>query len=290
MAKSFDAVFHPERYSPMPKVRDSSDFERKWAINRPAVLANMAHAAYLDSNKLTELIERLGASKPLIYDHKGAQAFLAVWSDKAILAFRGSQLKERETPASTSARGRTVANFFLSLFSKGLRELLANKRLWELLVNDVLADLSFKKRPTDEDPNVAIHSGFLGEVDKLWKEKILPDLREIPVDVKVWATGHSLGAAMATIAGLRYPFEEVVTFGEPRVGSGIERAFQAERHVRYVNGDDPVTKVPPKLVFGYEDHGEVVRIKDPDGSTDARYDHSIVYYAQNLWRERANEN
>ncbi len=272
MGKSFKAVFHPEQFPPMPKVRNLSDFERKWVINRPAVLANMAHAAYLDSNKLTELIERLGASKPFIFDHEGAQAFLAVWSDKAILAFRGSQPKERRTRGPASSRGRAVANMLLSGFNKELRELLAN---------DVLADLNFKKTTTDKVHKVAIHSGFLSEVEKLW-DTISHHLREETVGVPVWATGHSLGAAMATIAGLRYPFEEVVTFGEPRVGFNIERAFRAKRHVRYVNGDDPVTKVPPEIWFGYEHHGEVVRINDPDGRTDFRYDHSIVYYAQNL--------
>ena len=266
--KSFNAVFHPEQYPPMPKVRDLSDFERKWAINRPAVLANMAHAAYLDSDKLTELIERLGARKPFIYDVEGAQAFLAVWSDKAILAFRGSQPKE----GGTRARGGAVAKFFLSPF---------NTRLQKWLANDVLADLNFKKTVTDQAHKVAIHTGFLNEVEKLWKN-ISHHLREETIGVPVWVTGHSLGAAMATIAGMRYPFEEVVTFGEPRVGSGIERAFLAKRHVRYVNGDDPVTKVPPELGFNFEHHGEVVRINDPDGCTDLKYDHSIVYYAQNL--------
>ena len=272
MGKSFKAVFNPEQYPPMPKVRDLSDFERKWAVNRPAVLANMAHGAYLDFDKLTELIERLGARKPFTYDYKGAQAFLAGWSDKAILAFRGSQPKERRTRAPTSAGGIAVAKLLLPGF---------NKALLKFLSNDVLADLSFRKTTIDRVHGVAIHTGFLGEVDKLW-DAISDHLREETIGVPVWATGHSLGAAMATIAGLRYPFEEVVTFGEPRVGIRIERAFRAKRHVRYVNGDDPVTKVPPEIGLGYEHHGEVVRINDPDGRTDYKFDHSIVYYAQNL--------
>ena len=49
---------------------------------------------------------------------------------------------------------------------------------------------------------------------------------------------------MATLAGLSHEFEEVVTFGEPRVGAGVGRHFRAGNHVRVVNGDDPVTKVP----------------------------------------------
>ncbi len=272
MGKSFKAVFNPELFPPMPQVRDPSDFERKWAVNSPAVLANMAHAAYLDPAPLTELIERLGARKPFIYDRRGAQAFLAVWPDKAILGFRGSQARERRVRAPSGIRAKAVANLLQSGF---------NKELGTFLANDVLADLNFRKTLVDRGQGVAVHTGFLGELKKLWGA-ISDDLRTETVGVPVWATGHSLGAAMATIAGMRYPFEEVVTFGEPRVGIRIERSFRAKRHVRYVNGDDPVTLVPPEIGFGYQHHGEVVRICDPDGRTDYKYDHSIVYYAQNL--------
>ena len=56
MAKSFKAVFNPELFAPMPKVLTPENFEKKWAVNDAAVLANMAHAAYLDRNSLSKLI------------------------------------------------------------------------------------------------------------------------------------------------------------------------------------------------------------------------------------------
>ena len=272
MTKSLDAVFHPEKYPPMPKVKDLADFNQKWVVNRAAVLANMAHAAYLDKTRLSELIKRLGVNDLHVFDKQGAQAFLAVWPDKAILAFRGSEPKEDSDNTTDSSPGEALAKLFFSAF---------DPVHWKFLRNDVLADLKFKKRTIDEQNGVEVHRGFLDEVDKLWSE-ILDRLRQETVGVPVWVTGHSLGAAMATISGLRYPFEEVITFGEPRVGCKLERAFRAKSHIRYVNGDDPVTKVPPDIGFGFDHHGTVVRICDPDGSTDFKYDHSIVYYAQNL--------
>jgi len=87
---------------------------------------------------------------------------------------------------------------------------------------------------------------------------------------------------MATLAGIRYRFKEVVTFGEPRVGLNIGSAFKGDGHTRIVNGDDPVTLVPPEAVFAYEHHGDLVSVRDPDGSADFRFDHSIVYYVENL--------
>lgn len=100
--KSFDVVFHPEKFPPMPKVRDLAGFNQKWIVNRAAVLANMAHAAYLDETKLEELINRLGTNDLYFFNKCGAQAFLAVWPDKAVLAFRGSQLKEDDPKIDNS--------------------------------------------------------------------------------------------------------------------------------------------------------------------------------------------
>ncbi len=121
------------------------------------------------------------------------------------------------------------------------------------------------------------------ELGKLW-QKIVTDLDEHTADpeIPVFVTGHSLGGAMATIAGMRRKSTQVVTFGEPRVGSNVGAEFRAESHTRYVNGNDPVTMVPPKWwPFCYEHHGDEIPIQDREGPN-VVYDHSIVYYAQNL--------
>jgi pimeloyl-ACP methyl ester carboxylesterase len=72
----------------------------------------------------------------------------------------------------------------------------------------------------------------------------------------VWFCGHSLGAALATLAADRYPATRgVCTFGCPRVGDNtFAAAFNANRAnktLRYVNHHDVVTHVPAPL-FGYK--------------------------------------
>ena len=70
-----------------------------------------------------------------------------------------------------------------------------------------------------------VHKGFKGQVDELWPA-IREDLTRTQNKNKdVWFTGHSLGAAMATIMASRCMFfelvpnpEELYTYGSPRVG------------------------------------------------------------------------
>ena len=275
MTKSLEAVFHPERFAAFRGVADAGAFGQLWTSDRWTVLASLAHTAYLPAPQIKLLIERLGG-RATPYNERGAQAFLAVWPDFGVLAFRGSEPSE-DDPQGILAR--SVGLGFVSREPLRIFGLRFGARLARRLANDVLADLSFKKVAFSvAHPDVEVHEGFLGEVDKLWN-LILGDL---PEDVPLWVTGHSLGAALATLAGMRYRFEEVVTFGEPRVGFNIGSAFQSDGHTRIVNGDDPVTLVPPEAVFGYEHDGDLVSVRDPDGSTDFRFDHSIVYYVENL--------
>jgi triacylglycerol lipase len=280
MDKSFKAVFSPQKFIPFPSVSNGTEFKHQWQTNRPWVLSNMSHAAYLDEAEVLRLMRILGATNTFAYDHDGAQAFLAVWPDKAILAFRGSQPQENQPTAKITDLLEQVSSKLGFGFDPEWFKSLMDPNSFKLRINDVLADLKITKTPFDNETDV--HRGFLAEIDKLWSASILPDLENHATGIPVWFTGHSLGAAMATLVGMRYPAEEVMTFGEPRVGQNIAQAFKSKRHTRYVNGDDPVTKVPPQDSFDYEHHGVEVKIRDSDEGTDFRFDHSIIYYSENL--------
>ena len=126
-------------------------------------------------------------------------------------------------------------------------------------LSDILADLNAlpKKSMTDG----WVHSGFRGELDKLWSH-IEPLTNEYD-DKKLYICGHSLGAAMATICTSRVEefrkVEELYTYGSPRAGTrsfvkGIKTA-----HWRFVNNNDIVTTVPLALM-GYKHHGTLVYI------------------------------
>ena len=116
--------------------------------------------------------------------------------------------------------------------------------------SDVLADLKAGKNV--EAVGGKIHVGFKGEINKLW-----PTLEKAVANIdNLYVTGHSLGAAMATIASGRMQSKVValVTFGSPRVGNTEYVNSLTFTHYRVQNNGDDVTKVPFKLM-GFAHHG-----------------------------------
>ena len=113
-----------------------------------------------------------------------------------------------------------------------------------------------------------VHCGFKQGIDAIWPT-LEPELNRLSTGRTVWFCGHSLGAALATLAADRYAKTRgVCTFGCPRVG---DRAFVADFNarlgassLRYVNNHDIVTHVPPPL-FAYK-HVDIRRFIAPDGT------------------------
>lgn len=103
-----------------------------------------------------------------------------------------------------------------------------------------------------------VHRGFKQEADDLWPmiEKHLKGLNKT-----LWFTGHSLGAAMATVCAYRCRIsnecanpKELYTYGSPRVGNKRYVNFAQLKHYRWVNNNDIVTRVPP-VWMGYRHTG-----------------------------------
>lgn len=115
---------------------------------------------------------------------------------------------------------------------------------------DALADL--KARMKTESSGANVHRGFKGELDKLWPS-IEKSIEQID---RLYITGHSLGAAMATIAASRIQSKVIalITFGSPRVGTRQFVNGLNVMHYRVQNNCDDVTKVPP-CIMGYRHHG-----------------------------------
>ena len=115
---------------------------------------------------------------------------------------------------------------------------------------DVLADL--KARMKTESSGGCVHRGFKEELDKLWPT-IEKSLKQIDL---LYVTGHSLGAAMATLAASRIQKKVIalITFGSPRVGTKEFVNSLNVAHYRVQNNCDDVTKVP-LLIMGYRHHG-----------------------------------
>ena len=113
-------------------------------------------------------------------------------------------------------------------------------------ISDLFADLQAGKR--DEPSGGRVHHGFQHELNKLWPEV---EAAVAGID-KLYVTGHSLGAAMATIAAsrLRDRVVALVTFGSPRVGTPRFVDGCTFTHYRVQNNCDDVTTVPMSL-FGF---------------------------------------
>ena len=274
MSKSFVSVFSPHKFEPSI-IKNNMDFEQLWIANQDFIFSSLSHIAYFHESKVETFMKQLGATDTKFYDQKGAQAFLSIWNDKAVLAFRGTQ------PIEGIGKHHHKLGFFHKLRIKYFWHLPLDPLSLIYLNNDILADLKFTPASFDNIAKVEVHTGFLGEINKIWP-KILTNIQRDVGRLPLYVTGHSLGGAMATLAGMRHAFEKVTTFGEPRVGIHIDKAFKSKSHTRYINGDDPVTKLPPELFYGYDHHGNPIHIADRDGETDFKYDHSIVYYSENL--------
>ena len=130
--------------------------------------------------------------------------------------------------------------------------------------DDIVADA--KIWSTQSDTCGMVHTGFKQELDKLWTQ--VTDALIAEPDRHLIITGHSLGAAMATLCASRLTQAghsvELYTFGSPKVGDpDWAKQFNAINAYRFVNNNDLVTQVP--LFQGYE-HVGTLYYMDYDGN------------------------
>ncbi|MGP8298028.1 lipase family protein [Streptomyces inhibens] len=119
-----------------------------------------------------------------------------------------------------------------------------------------------------------VHYGFGEALESVW-----PQVRAAVDEFRdngqtVWFTGHSLGGALAMLAGAWLHFEEpyvtangVYTFGQPRtcdrlLSQEFNTAF-SERMYRFVNNNDIVPQLPPEPAFH---HVSALRYIDSKGA------------------------
>ncbi len=240
------AVFDPAAFEPFSRTPDAAAFETLWASSPDAVLAHLSHAAYHAAATVETLVERLGAVETYTFGLDG-------------------RAQRADAPASALL---AVWHDKAILLFRG-----------SACMHDTLTNLWFVRRRFGA---ARVHSGFAQRFEQLWPdieqrvEMVAASVSSLPF----MATGHSLGGALACLAGTRFPFDRIVTFGAPRVGLGLESIFRAREYRRIVNGRDPVCWIP--LPIGYRHHGDATVLVDPDHGTSATYDHAIVYYAEIL--------
>jgi hypothetical protein len=169
--------------------------------------------------RLGEALARVGFAAPVMFigDHTGAAGFGSVRArdGRVLLAFRGTRPDD---------------------------------------FRDIKRDLGVRMVAWSESAG-RVHAGFAAATRSL-----LPQLRQW-IDrnghdpKKLIVTGHSLGAAMATLLASALPIGWLVTLGSPRVGdAAFIGTLQAANSVRIVDCCDLVTQVPPPLPIGGYTH------------------------------------
>ena len=130
-------------------------------------------------------------------------------------------------------------------------------------INDLLTDAKLLLTPFDIG---RVHFGFLEGFQSAWENEGLGEFLLKKLEDphhKIWFSGHSLGAALATLGAARIAFDEklgperiggLYTIGQPRTGDKqFARAFDermGHRTVRIVKNNDPVTMIPLGIFQG----------------------------------------
>lgn len=212
----------PAAVSSMVEIDDFVFGAPNLTVSNAAFMARCAKYAYtIDKGELDAQLRRIwpGCQVEAIDGQQSTQCYVAFDERLVVVAFRGTE-----------------------------------KRL-----SDILADLNFQPRPSGNfDGNC--HSGFVEALDEVWidVEKLLQSLVRNATggEREFWFTGHSLGAALATLAVARRHKADasaslggLYTFGSPRVGdAGFQSSFHKHflaRTQRFANLQDGVSRIPP---------------------------------------------
>ena len=122
-------------------------------------------------------------------------------------------------------------------------------------------------------PGGKVHEGFYTALNCIWVDLYRYILQERGTR-SLWLTGHSLGAALATLATAKLrlerdePVQGLHTFGQPRTGDrNFARHFNedfARQTFRHVNNVDVVARVPFRSM-GYS-HVKNIKFFDVNGN------------------------
>jgi predicted lipase len=107
-----------------------------------------------------------------------------------------------------------------------------------------------------------MHQGFINGLAEIWDsifERVNTELKAS--ERPLWLTGHSLGGALALLAGWLFlrrfiNIHQIYTFGAPMIGNkDATAAFDRElkgKVFRYVNTEDPVPQLPTLSLLANE--------------------------------------
>jgi triacylglycerol lipase len=178
-------------------------------------LVEASTLVYSNPEFVSTQFNKIGLPEVRFFDKQGTQCYVASNDRFAIVAFRGSEIWKKEEKFDLNR-----------------------------MIADLKTDVDI--RLTDWPPGGRVHRGFKEALEEVWPELSAYMTELQSRGCKIWITGHSLGAALATLCGSRYGnVQGVYTFGSPRVGDdGFKEKLDLKIY-RFVNNDDIFCQVPP---------------------------------------------
>jgi len=196
------------------------------------ILASASQAVYLDESEVESWADDRGFNEFTWFDIHDTQAAIMVDDTRCILAFRGTDsVHDWMTDVDVS-------------------------QTWGPYT------ISAEFNSTKIQRRSRVHRGFNEALNHVWPE--VEHVVALHSDKLLYVTGHSLGAALATLAIARFDYGTLYSFGSPRVGSkSFANEFnyrfsgnscERKRAYRFVNNNDVVTRLP---IRGYQHVGSL---------------------------------
>jgi hypothetical protein len=192
-------------------------------------LALASDIAYFPQDKGVETFRSQLGLEAKLYSVGNTQAYVATNDNHIVVAFRGT-----EAPTSI----------------EGLKDWLLTDAMNMLILPEGDLGTDFVAAGV----GACFHMGFMKALADIWDPVFAAVEGERKrSDRPLWVSGHSLGGALAQLAGWRFkrkfvPVHQIYTFGAPMVGNDVAaQAFDrelADRIFRYVNTKDPIPKLP----------------------------------------------
>lgn len=188
-------------------------------------MAEVSLLAYADEDFSQVRYRKLGLTLEFIKGPKTGTECFVISGDQFIwVVFRGTQIKPAGEDGSKA------------------------------ILKDILTDVKIKLIKSAQGGEV--HTGFAQALDEVWGKciEVITRLKAENPARTLWFTGHSLGAALATLAAQRCTnVQGLYIFGAPGVGNTAFAEQFKIKAFRVVNNNDLVARVPP---FPYVHIGE----------------------------------
>ncbi|HLE12413.1 MAG: hypothetical protein A2504_01385 [Bdellovibrionales bacterium RIFOXYD12_FULL_39_22] len=196
---------------------------REFNLKNAWWLSELSGISYLPNNEAASYFAAAGFSEVDFFSEESTQVYILSNDHGTILVFRGTEGKQTQA------------------------------------VLDWIADLGVALASNEYGAG-KVHHGFQRVLNKVWDKIAEYFAKKDRTNRPLWITGHSLGAALATLAADRLEkaganVVALYTFGSPRVANiPFQLAFNVA-HYRLVNHLDIVTTVPYTMAKNYERSG-----------------------------------